>query len=78
MTFGIYYGDYLQLDKVLNAQDLESEKNGKIAHDEMLFIITHQAYELWFKQILFELAAVSKVFKAVSYTHLTLPTILLV
>jgi tryptophan 2,3-dioxygenase len=62
MTIGIYYGDYLQLDKVLNAQELESEKNGKIAHDEMLFIITHQAYELWFKQILFELAAVIDVF----------------
>jgi tryptophan 2,3-dioxygenase len=63
MTFGIYYGDYLQLDKVLNAQELESEKNGKLAHDEMLFIITHQAYELWFKQILFELAAVINVFE---------------
>ena len=49
---GIYYSDYLQLDKVLDAQDLESEKLGETAHDEMLFIITHQTYELWFKQIL--------------------------
>ena len=63
MTFGIYYSDYLQLDKILNAQELESEKNGNVAHDEMLFIVTHQAYELWFKQVLYELAAVINVFK---------------
>lgn len=62
MTSGIYYGDYLQLDKILGAQELESEKNGKLAHDEMLFIITHQAYELWFKQILFELESIIEVF----------------
>jgi tryptophan 2,3-dioxygenase len=52
---GIYYGDYLQLDKLLDAQDLESAKAGEPVHDEMLFIIVHQAYELWFKQILWEL-----------------------
>jgi len=51
---GLYYREYLQLDKVLEAQELESEKLGKPAHDEMLFIITHQTYELWFKQIVFE------------------------
>ena len=62
MTSGIYYGDYLQLDKILGAQELESEKHGKLAHDEMLFIIVHQAYELWFKQILFELDSVLEVF----------------
>lgn len=59
---GIYYGEYLQLDKVLAAQALESEKQGNAAHDEMLFIITHQAYELWFKQILFELQSIIEVF----------------
>lgn len=59
---GIYYSDYLQLDKVLNAQALESEKVGPTAHDEMLFIITHQTYELWFKQIVYELDAVIDVF----------------
>ena len=59
---GIYYSDYLQLDKVLNAQVLESEKFGATAHDEMLFIITHQTYELWFKQIVYELDAVIDVF----------------
>lgn len=55
----VYYKDYLQLDKILNAQDLESEKVGVDAHDEMLFIITHQAYELWFKQVLFELNSIT-------------------
>jgi len=56
----VYYKDYLKLDKILNAQDLESEKAGVDAHDEMLFIITHQAYELWFKQVLFELNSITK------------------
>ena len=51
---GLYYREYLRLDKILDAQELESEKVGKPAHDEMLFIITHQTYELWFKQIVFE------------------------
>lgn len=59
---GIYYGEYLQLDKILGAQRLESSLDGVPAHDEMLFIITHQAYELWFKQIIHELDAVVDVF----------------
>ncbi len=55
----VYYADYLQLDKITNAQDPESFKEGKTpAHDEMLFIIIHQAYELWFKQVLFEVNSV--------------------
>jgi tryptophan 2,3-dioxygenase len=59
---GIYYSEYLHLDKILDAQDLESTKHGKTAHDEMLFIITHQAYELWFKQIIYELSSIIDVF----------------
>jgi len=51
----LYYSDYLQLDKLLDAQHRVSEKLDKPVHDEMLFIIIHQAYELWFKQIIFEL-----------------------
>jgi tryptophan 2,3-dioxygenase len=47
----IHYHDYLQLDKILNAQDLESVRHEISAHDEMLFIIIHQTYELWFKQL---------------------------
>jgi tryptophan 2,3-dioxygenase len=57
----IYYGDYLQLDKVLNAQSPESDKIEKEAHDEMLFIIVHQAYELWFKQILHEVGSAMEI-----------------
>lgn len=50
-----YYGDYLQLGKLLDAQHPVAPRYGQQAHDEMLFIIVHQAYELWFKQILHEL-----------------------
>ena len=54
----LYYADYLQLGRLLDCQRLESQAQGTVAHDEMLFIITHQTYELWFKQILWELDAV--------------------
>ena len=47
----MHYHDYLQLDKILSAQQPESLKQNAAAHDEMLFIITHQTYELWFKQL---------------------------
>ncbi|XP_068869666.1 tryptophan 2,3-dioxygenase isoform X2 [Aphelocoma coerulescens] len=60
---GLIYGEYLQLDKILNAQELESEKKGKKIHDEHLFIVTHQAYELWFKQILWEMDSVRVIFQ---------------
>ncbi|PTM58993.1 tryptophan 2,3-dioxygenase [Desmospora activa] len=46
------YGDYLQLDHILNSQRLLSGH-----HDEMLFMIIHQASELWMKLILHELDA---------------------
>ena len=60
-TKEVHYSDYLQLDKILNAQALESELQGAPAHDEMLFIIIHQAYELWFKQILFEIDSIAEI-----------------
>lgn len=63
-TTPCYYGDYLQLDKILTAQATESAKYGAEAHDETLFIIVHQVYELWFKQVLHELKAVLAVFAA--------------
>jgi tryptophan 2,3-dioxygenase len=57
-----YYGDYLGIDRLLELQKPLSLREGKlIAHDEMLFIIIHQAYELWFKQILHEIAACAEV-----------------
>ena len=46
------YGDYLQLDTLLGAQQPRSD-----SHDEMLFIIIHQASELWMKLTLHELTA---------------------
>jgi tryptophan 2,3-dioxygenase len=62
MEEGVYYSDYLQLDKILGAQQLESDKAGRDhAHDEMLFIVIHQSYELWFKQILYEVGSVMDV-----------------
>ena len=45
------YGSYLKVDELLELQQLESNPP---EHDEMLFIIIHQTYELWFKQILHE------------------------
>jgi tryptophan 2,3-dioxygenase len=46
------YNDYLQIPELLKLQVPQSEP---AHHDEMLFIIIHQAYELWFKLILHEL-----------------------
>jgi len=68
-----YYGDYLQLDKILGAQAPESRHYGAEAHDETLFIIIHQAYELWFKQILHEVKSVLDIFSQpdVIAQHLT-------
>jgi tryptophan 2,3-dioxygenase len=43
------YGGYLKLDDLLACQRPKTE-----AHDELLFVIIHQVYELWFKQILHE------------------------
>ncbi len=57
-----YYGSYLAVDKLLGLQAPLSLVEGKLhAHDEMLFIIIHQTYELWFKQILHELQACCEV-----------------
>lgn len=59
----VYYSEYLQLAKILDAQAPESAKEGIRADDEMLFVIIHQSYELWFKQILHELGIVREIFK---------------
>lgn len=59
----VHYHDYLQLDKILNAQDMESTKHSVSAHDEMLFIVIHQAYELWFKQMHHEADSVVAIMK---------------
>lgn len=46
------YGSYLKIRELL---DLQVERSEDAEHDEMLFIIIHQVYELWFKQILHEM-----------------------
>src|SRR3954463_15258610 len=62
--FNQYYGTYLGVNELLALQRPVSLKDGKLqAHDEMLFIIVHQTYELWFKQILHELNACCEVLK---------------
>lgn len=62
----VYYGDYLHLNSLLKTQQPLSLKHANAAdgesHDETLFIIVHQVYELWFKQILHELNDVIKIF----------------
>jgi tryptophan 2,3-dioxygenase len=59
----IHYKEYLQLDKLLGAQKMRSlELDEKPAHEEMLFIVVHQSYEIWFKQIIHELESVIDTF----------------
>ncbi len=54
----LYYTDYLELDKILGSQHPKSD----LKTDEMLFIIIHQAYELWFKMVIHELDRVREIF----------------
>jgi tryptophan 2,3-dioxygenase len=56
----LYYTDYLELDKILDSQHPKSD----LKTDEMLFIIIHQAYELWFKMVIHELDRVREIFSA--------------
>ena len=54
----LYYGSYLKIPELLSLQSPRSP-----AHEEMLFITTHQAYEIWFKQILHEFEGVRNMFE---------------
>ncbi len=74
----VYYGDYLHLDKLLSSQKTKSaEKYGKDkeAHDETLFIIVHQAYELWFKQIIHEMHSIYSIFEKEQISEKELSTV---
>jgi tryptophan 2,3-dioxygenase len=51
------YNEYLKVRELLKLQRTFSEP---VSHDEMLFIVIHQTYELWFKQILHEMDATIK------------------
>lgn len=59
----LYYSDYIALDTILNSQRPRSFESMEDGNDEMLFIIIHQAYELWFKQVIFELDLVRGIFE---------------
>ena len=52
MSEALTYGRYLKLDELL---DLQKPLSDGPEHDEMLFIIIHQVYELWFKEMLHEI-----------------------
>ncbi len=54
MSKALSYGSYLKIDELLGLQQPLSRPE---RHDEMLFIVIHQVYELWFKQLLHELDA---------------------
>lgn len=51
MSEAVTYGRYLRIDELLDLQQPRDE----VEHDEMLFIVIHQVYELWFKVVLHEL-----------------------
>lgn len=53
------YADYLHLDELLDLQDPRSTPP---EHDEMLFIVIHQVYELWFKLLLHEIEKINRDF----------------
>jgi tryptophan 2,3-dioxygenase len=61
MTMTLTYTTYLKLPELLNLQQLQSSPG---EHDEMLFIIIHQTYELWFKQLLHEFEKINRNFDA--------------
>lgn len=54
-TEPLSYNEYLKVPEVIGLQETLSKPT---SHDELLFIIIHQTYELWFKQILHEIDAV--------------------
>src|SRR5438034_5604086 len=55
------YASYLDLEKLLT---LQKPRSTPAEHDEMLFIIIHQTYELWFKQLLHEFEKIKRDFSA--------------
>lgn len=75
----VYYGDYLQLPKLLDSQFPLSRKyadqTNNECHDEMLFILVHQVYELWFKQILHDMDSILNVLKENYVPEKNLPSI---
>ncbi len=69
------YSKYLQLDKILDGQNPLSDIAGKPIHDETLFIIIHQIYELWFKQIIHEIDSIIYYFSNPSIKETNINTV---
>jgi tryptophan 2,3-dioxygenase len=67
----VTYGSYLRVDELLSLQQPRSDGP---EHDEMLFIVIHQVYELWFKQLLHEFDRVIQLLTA-DDTHRTQHTL---
>ncbi|HZO15427.1 MAG TPA: tryptophan 2,3-dioxygenase family protein [Polyangiaceae bacterium] len=57
------YWDYIKIESLLSLQTGLREDGSEPDKDEVLFIVVHQVYELWFKLILQELAAVRELFR---------------
>lgn len=55
MSKSLTYASYLRVDELLDLQIPKSDGPHGPEHDEMLFIVIHQVYELWFKEILHEI-----------------------
>jgi tryptophan 2,3-dioxygenase len=55
------YSRYLKLDQILAAQ---APRSDPVQHDELLFIVVHQVYELWFKLVLHEIDRCKREFSA--------------
>jgi tryptophan 2,3-dioxygenase len=54
MSKALTYSSYLRVDELLAIQSPRSEGPNGAEHDELLFIVIHQVYELWFKELLHE------------------------
>jgi tryptophan 2,3-dioxygenase len=60
----VTYASYLKVPELLALQVERSGDLGEAEHDELLFIVIHQVYELWFKQLRHELAGVQRALEA--------------
>jgi len=69
------YDKYLSLTNLLACQYPVAPSHGRVAHDEMLFIIVHQVYELWFKLILHEFDRIERLFAGSMVAEAALPDV---
>lgn len=74
MSKSLTYASYLRVDELLGLQTPKSDGPHGAEHDEMLFIVIHQVYELWFKEILHEIDYLSTLLRTnepARATHVT-------